>query len=234
MSKISVCIATFNGEKYISEQLSSILSQLKTSDEVIISDDHSTDLTESIVNSFQDPRIKFFINKLKKGPVKNFENAISKATGEIIFLADQDDIWVDNKVIKILDQFNNDKKLTCVFSNAQIIDKKGNKTDKVFFNDIPKLNFISLILKNHFLGCTMAFKKNVNILPFNKRLPMHDWYIGLKHLKVGKVAFINENLVLYRRHGENVTTGIRSSFLQVLKWRIEILKALYVQKNTNY
>jgi len=232
--KISVCMATYNGALYIEEQIRSILLQLKKEDELIISDDHSSDLTESIVNSFNDLRIKFFLNSLENGPVKNFENAISNSTGDIIFLADQDDVWTGNKVSKIMAAFNSDKNLTCVFSNARIIDKSGNKTDKIFFPCIPKLNFISLILKNQFLGCTMAFKKSVDILPFNKKLPMHDWYIGLKHLKEGKISFINENLVLYRRHGENVTTGVRSSLVQVFKWRIEILKALYVQKNTNY
>lgn len=228
MSKISVCIATYNGEKYISKQLSSILLQLKESDEVIISDDHSTDLTKSIINSFNDKRIKFFKNNLEKGPVKNFENAISKATGEIIFLSDQDDIWRSDKVAVILNFFKNNPTYTCVFSNAAIVNKDGVEVAQNAFIKEPNLKLLKMLVKNNFLGCTMAFKTNIKILPFRPKLPMHDWYIGLKHLQKGKVGFINENLIFYRRHGENVTTGNRSSLLQVLKWRIEMFKSLYI------
>ena len=95
---ISVCIATYNGEKYIKQQLLSILKQIKVNDEIIISDDHSTDKTFNIIKSFNDTRIKFFLNNKGKGYTRNFENALEKAHGDIIFLSDQDDIWIDNKV----------------------------------------------------------------------------------------------------------------------------------------
>lgn len=224
---ISVCIATYNGEKFIREQLISILSQLHPLDEVIVSDDSSTDNTLMIINSFNDLRIKVFQNKLGKGPVKNFENAISKASGDIIFLSDQDDIWNQSKVEKILRVFENNE-VTCVFSNAELIDSNGTKTGKVFFERIPNLNIISLILKNQFLGCTMAFRNNadIKILPFNTNLPMHDWYIGIKNVLKGKVKFIDENLIYYRRHGNNVTTGKSAGLLTIIKWRIQILKAI--------
>ena len=85
-----------------------------------------------------------------------------------------------------------------------------------------------MILKNKFLGCTMAFRtnKDISLIPFTKNLPMHDWYIGLKHLQKGKVAFINETLIFYRRHGENVTSGLSAGLIQIIKWRFEIIKAL--------
>ncbi|MEK5777350.1 glycosyltransferase, partial [Acinetobacter nosocomialis] len=95
---ISVCLATYNGEKYIVEQLTSILSQLSPTDEVIISDDHSTDETLLLIKSLNDPRIKIITNELGKGYTKNFENAINHSSGDYIFLSDQDDVWVENKV----------------------------------------------------------------------------------------------------------------------------------------
>ena len=227
MIRVSVCMATFNGENYLKEQLESILYQLANNDELIISDDSSTDDTISIVESFRDSRIKVFKNTLGKGPVKNFENSISKANGRVIFLADQDDIWNANKVQTILSAFESDPNLTCIFSNAAIINGEGKNVDKNFFAGKPNLSIINVLLKNQFLGCTMAFLNiKVNLLPFPQNLPMHDWYIGLQHLKKGKVRFIDQNLIFYRRHGKNVTTGIRSNLFNVLKWRFQIIKSL--------
>ena len=97
MSKISVCIATFNGEKYISSQLDSILNQVVPVHEIIISDDMSTDNTIEIIKNCNNPIIKIFINKERLGVAKNFENAIKHANGDFIFLCDQDDIWLKNK-----------------------------------------------------------------------------------------------------------------------------------------
>jgi len=95
---ISVCMATFNGEKYIKEQINSILIQLDYKDELIISDDGSTDKTMEIIHKFDDKRIKLFENKNMHGYAHNFENALKQATGDYIFFSDQDDVWLPNKV----------------------------------------------------------------------------------------------------------------------------------------
>ena len=100
--KFSVCIATFNGEKFIKEQLDSILCQLGVDDEIIISDDSSVDQTISIIESYKDKRIKIFVNQKFSSPIYNFENAIMKSRGDFIFLSDQDDIWQSDKVEKML------------------------------------------------------------------------------------------------------------------------------------
>mgnify|MGYP003392825684 CR=1 FL=1 len=97
---ISVCIATYNGEKYIGEQIASILKQLNANDEVIISDDGSTDATLSIIKTFQDPRIRVILGPQKHSPTLNFENVLHHAQGDYIFLSDQDDVWKTNKVAK--------------------------------------------------------------------------------------------------------------------------------------
>ena len=95
---ISVCIATYNGSKYIKEQIDSILPQLDECDEIIVSDDSSTDNTLSILKSYHDRRIIIFTNQKFNSPIYNFENALKHAKGDIIFLSDQDDIWEFNKV----------------------------------------------------------------------------------------------------------------------------------------
>ena len=90
--KISVCIATFNGEKFIQEQIQSILPQLGEDDEIVVSDDGSTDRTMEILELFKDKRIRLLVNEGKHGFIWNFENALRKAKGDVIFLCDQDDI----------------------------------------------------------------------------------------------------------------------------------------------
>ena len=225
--KISVCLATYNGEKYIKEQLDSILPQLSANDEVIISDDGSTDNTLQVINSFNDIRIKIFHNENKKGLTNNFENAIQKASGDIIFLSDQDDVWKNDKVKKILSAFSSDNSLTLVFSNAEIIDENGISKNYNFFKD-NEANYTSIFkafFKNQFLGCTIAFKSELKskILPFPYGIPMHDWWIGVLSLFYGKVKFLNESLISYRRHNNNVTSESSSNLLSIINWRITLL-----------
>ena len=111
---ISVCMASYNGEKYIKEQIDSILKQLSDEDELVISDDGSTDNTLSVIQSIHDKRIKLIHNQGEHGYSRNFENALKNSKGDYIFLSDQDDVWKDNKVETILPlygiQFNEIKR----------------------------------------------------------------------------------------------------------------------------
>jgi glycosyltransferase involved in cell wall biosynthesis len=100
--KISVCIATFNGGRFIQEQVMSVLPQLGEEDEMVVSDDGSTDDTIPILKSFHDPRISIWQNNGRHGFIWNFENALTKAMGDVIFLCDQDDIWKPNKVETVM------------------------------------------------------------------------------------------------------------------------------------
>lgn len=100
---ISVCMATYNGEKYIKEQLKSILKQLGPCDEVVISDDGSKDNTKDVIDSIEDKRIHYYVNSGTHGFTHNFENALRHASGNFIFLSDQDDIWMDNKVSIVME-----------------------------------------------------------------------------------------------------------------------------------
>lgn len=223
----SVCIPTYNGEKYIREQLESILVQLEPEDEVIISDDSSTDNTIEIIKSINDTRIKLFLGNSFKSPIFNLENALYHSTGDIIFLADQDDIWKKGKVDKIVELMNN---YDCVVTDATVVDKEFNVIEQSFFSlNKSKKGLLRNLIKNGYLGCCMAFNRKIleKSLPFPKDIPMHDSWIGLVAEKYGCVLFLNESYLFYRRHGENASItsekSSRSLLLKILD-RIRLLK----------
>lgn len=222
--KISVALAAYKGEKYLAEQLRSILSQIGDDSQIIVSDDCPDDEMKSIVDSFGDGRIQY-VKGPGQGVIKNFEYAISLCEGDYIFLCDQDDVWREDKVEKCLAELQNGCLL--VLHDAAIVDAGLNDTGKTVFDS---LNSSSGVLKNltvnSFVGCCMAFKKELknHILPFPKNLPMHDQYIGLAATKYGKVKLINEPLIFYRRHGGTVTGG-RTSLKDKIKWRFQIVGA---------
>jgi len=223
---ISVCMATYNGEKFLYNQLKSILSQLSSDDEVVISDDGSKDSTLNIIKTFDDPRIKIFVNKGKHGVVFNFENALKRASGDIVFLSDQDDVWVDNKVA-VMSAVLNDVDL--VIHNSLIMDGKGNISNVDFYSiRYSKSGYWKNLYKNTFVGSCMAFRREVlqYALPFPKHILWHDMWIGLIVEKRGKTKFIDNKLLYYRRHGNNASaTAEKSSFsfLFQVKYRLQML-----------
>lgn len=232
---ISVCLASYNGQDYIEEQVISILSQLSAIDELIISDDGSTDDTLLIIKriSLKDPRVKIY-NGPKNGLINNFFNALRLAKGDVIFLADQDDVWLENKVSKYIYEFEvNNADL--VLSDCSIVDSNKNVLSPSFFCvNGSKKGLIKNIIKNSYLGCCMALSRRLltSILKGNAspRIPMHDWYIGLiaEYLNFN-VIFINEPLLLYRRHGGNVSPSgeiSKNSILIKMSYRIKLIYSL--------
>lgn len=220
---ISVCIATYNGEKYIQEQLSSILKQLNNSDEVIISDDHSTDNTLDVVKSLDDSRIKIFINDKEKGYTRNFENALEKASGDIIFLSDQDDVWMDGKVSCCIDALREND---LVVHDGKIVDGGlKEKHGSIFQFRNARSGFLMNFINIKYLGCCMVFKKNVlrKALPFPKdeHLATHDSWLTLVAEMYFKVSLVKKPLILYRRHGKNTSLGGASGANSLFK-KIEI------------
>lgn len=207
--KKSVCMATYNGEKYVAEQIKSILSQLNEQDELVISDDHSTDNTVNIIKAVQDNRIKLTVNECNIGYTKNFERALKNSSGDVIFLSDQDDVWVDKKVEIML------KKLeTCdmVISNAMIVDTDLKVINESHF-DLYKVKsgFWNNFIKTRYIGACMAFKKEVlyYALPFPKhhQYCAHDYWLTIVGEAFFKVDIIETPLLLYRRHESNASSG---------------------------
>lgn len=226
--KISVALAAYKGEQYIAEQIDSILSQLGENDEIIVSDDYPQGKTREIVlnRQSQDKRIKY-IEGSGKGVVKNFENALNACSGDIIFLSDQDDVWLPGKVEKVTAEITAGADL--VLHDASVTDAALKITNPSYFSVIgSNLSFSGNLIKNTFVGCCMAFSRQVMLdaLPFPEGLPMHDWWIALVALKkCRKAVLLREPLILWRRHGGNVTGG-KTSLSQKIRWRIKLILSL--------
>lgn len=223
---ISVAMATFNGEKYLKEQICSILSQLHNNDEIIISDDGSKDKTLDIIKSFSDNRIKIYSGP-QKGLKQNFANAILNCKGKYIFLADQDDIWLENKVEKVLKTFE-EKKCMCVIHDAVVFDSETNNVlyESFYLFRKSKKGIIKNIWKNSYIGCCMCFDAEMKryILPIPNSIEMHDQWIGILAEKYGKSEFIEDKLLKYRRHSNNVSEMKHYPLIKMIKNRMIFIK----------
>lgn len=229
MTTCSVCMATFNGEKHIQHQLQSILNQLSADDEIIISDDGSTDQTIQIIRSFGDKRISIVFNESRKGPVGNFENAINHAKGDLIFLCDQDDVWQDTKLqrhIQLHDQFD------LVISDAVVTNEVGLVIHPSFFKvRKSKAGLLYNLKKNRYIGCCMSMNRKIihYALPFPPSIHMHDWWIGLVAELKGKVFFCDDKLIHYVRHDSNASPTLGNSgysFLRQVRNRVNMAVCL--------
>lgn len=227
---VSVCVATFNGAPFIGAQLQSILASPLVS-EVLVSDDGSTDGTRAAVEELADPRVR-----LLQGPgaglIRNFEFLLSQASGDYIFLSDQDDIWLPEKVPVMLEHL---ARVDLVVSDCAVVDARLDLLHPSFFalrKSHPGL--LRNIIRNSYLGCCIAFRRELlrHALPFPSRIPMHDWWLGLVADAFGSVEFIPETLLLYRRHGLNASSTAERSgatLLQQLRWRAAVVAALLVR-----
>lgn len=232
---ISVCIATYNGDKYIEEQILSILNQLSDEDEIIISDDGSKDKTLKVIDRLNDGRIKVFKNNERHGVVPNFENALKHASGEYIFFSDQDDIWTKDKVKICIDNLYDSD---LVVHNSIVKFQDGKQSDLDFF-ELRKsgVGFIKNITRNTFVGSCMAFRRKVidYILPFPKHVLWHDMWIGLMVEMNGKTKFIDNKLLIYRRHGDNASpTSEKSSFNKWFQFKYRLQMLYYTIIRTIY
>lgn len=229
MKKISVCIPTFNGSLYISEQLQSILSQLSVDDEVIVSDDSSTDDTILKIEQITDPRVTVLKNNKYKSPIYNLENAINHSNGNVIILADQDDVWLPGRVNEIITVLES---ADLVLTNAYIVNDSLTNREKTLFETLgTQKGIFKNLMKNSYVGCCMAFNKvlKAKILPFPPNLPMHDQWIGLVAEIFYSVKLIENPSILYRRHDSNSSnTGMvsKNGILKKLQYRFNMIMAL--------
>jgi glycosyltransferase involved in cell wall biosynthesis len=224
---ISVAMCTYNGEKYIKEQINSILSQTVLPDEIIICDDGSTDDTINIIRGINNPRIKLQQNPVNLGFIKNFEQAIKKCSGDIIFLSDQDDVWLPNKVEEMIAAFNKNPDAYLIFSDVYITDKNlniiGDSLWKLRGFNLKKLkSYVFRSGGGAYPGCSMALKKVA--LKYTGSFPPvmgHDTWLALVLIFLGYVKPLNKKLLYYRQH-ENQLYGAgkkNSKFVQ-LRYKI--------------
>ncbi|MDC8106324.1 glycosyltransferase [Chryseobacterium sp. PTM-20240506] len=213
--KVSVALCTYNGEKYLSTQLDSILHQTLIPDELIICDDGSTDRTIEILSTYEKKYpeiIKVFTNETNLGFIRNFEKAIYLCNNEIIIISDQDDVWEKNKIEETILFFQKNPDSDGVFHDLKLIDENSvqpsylnwkNITHENIINDIREHKlFVSLVSKGSFiLGCALAIRKNA-LEKYNiKDFPMaHDYFIVQILSIKNKLGFIPKALSSYRLH----------------------------------
>lgn len=224
--RISVVVVTYNGVRYLEEQMDSILMQLGEEDEVVVSDDGSKDGTIDLLHSFQekDPRIRL-IRGPGKGVKKNVEHALLHTRGKYIFLADQDDIWLETKVETVMNCFR-EKNCSVVIHDARVFsgtDKKEIMMDSFFEFRNAKAGILKNVLKNSYIGCCMAFRRELleTVIPIPSQIEMHDQWIGvLGDALFGLSWFCRTPLLLYRRHGENQSEMKHYGIFKMIRNRI--------------
>ncbi len=252
MKKIDILMATFNGEKYLREQIDSILGQTYKNFNLIISDDASTDSTLEILREYElmDKRVKVFSQKENLGVIANFEFLLNQVDNEFFMLADQDDIWDVDKVEISYDKLEADE-ADLVYSDLKVVDSKLNVIAdsywkiKGFSKKVYKYNnFESLYLNNYITGCTILCKSKwiSKILPLPKtsEFVIHDYWISLVVSMNGRMTYVSNALTKYRQHKSNQIGSkrrvdslnsfdeIRDLFIRVKKEHFEI----FIQKNS--
>ena len=245
MEKIDILMATYNGEKYLKQQIESILNQTYSNFRLIISDDCSKDKTKEIIEEYKtkDKRIEVYFQEKNLGYVKNFEFLLNKVQNGIYMLSDQDDYWLPEKVEKSLEKLK-EKNADFVFGDLEVVDENLNTIYKSFgdfmllnrkikkYIDSYKVNY----LYNCVTGCTILARKetleNILPLPKNSKYLIHDHWMGLMSAIYGKVAYIPEKYIKYRQHGENqvgvnkISHGF-SNFEQVRRLFIDVKLGIF-------
>jgi glycosyltransferase involved in cell wall biosynthesis len=207
---VSIAMGTYNGEPFIAKQIKSILHQTYNNIELIIVDDGSSDRTCEIVKSFQnlDIRIKLYQNEANLGFNKNFEKAIRLCSGAYIAISDQDDIWLENKIERLLVSLEDN---LMVYANSAHIDEQDNLLGTYLLdpNHINYNDYKNILLANFVTGHTILFRTEAldNLLPI-PQYSFYDWWFGFIMLYEGKLAYCNEVLTYYRIHNQSVIRTI--------------------------
>ena len=233
--KISIVMTVYNGEKYIKEQIDSFLNQTLLPNEIIISDDCSSDKTIEIVEEYKkkySDKIKVFKNQYNLGFTKNFQKGIEKSSGDIIFLSDQDDVWYKNKIETVVKIFNNNPNIDLIIHDADLVNENLKKTNLSAISQI-KLGFDNTDV--FITGALTSFNKRLikYFLPFPKQLNGHDGFIHFVSKNLGTRMVINEKLQMIRRHTNNTSDWVASSLKKINKF--DVFKQQFLSKRVkNY
>lgn len=235
-------MATYNGERFLREQIDSILCQLGPDDELIISDDGSTDGTLGIIESCNDPRIRLLHHRRKPEyasirhsrnfyyATDNFENALGAARGDYIFLSDQDDVWLEGKVEECLKGLAT---WDCVVHDMQIIDGTNNLLSASRYGASPVPgNWLGIIWRMCLWGCCLCFRRSVldSILPFPHRLIAHDYWICAVVLKDLSLGYISLPLIAYREYKGSTSYKARNPAFHKIKYRVRLFLQVFLRR----
>jgi glycosyltransferase involved in cell wall biosynthesis len=228
--RASVAMATYDGMRYLAEQIDSILASLAPQDELVVVDDASRDGTWAFLQACSDPRVRIHRNPENLGVRRSFERALSMTRYDLVFLADQDDVWETAKRDAMVAAFVADPGVTVVVSDARVIDESGHPVMTSFMATRGGFDgsLIGTLWRNRFLGCAMALRRPVidAALPIPSTAPMHDMWMGAIGTQLGRVVYLPVPLMGYRRHGGNVSPSRSPSRWQAVRWRIDLLVAL--------
>lgn len=227
LTPVSVVMAAYNGERFIRQQLASISGCLRDCDELVVVDDCSSDRTAEILD--QHPwRNKIVVrNPVNLGVRKSFELGLARATGEIVFLSDQDDVWLPGKREAFVAEFEADSRCTVAISDAMVIDADGRVIEASFMRTRAgfRPGFFHNLVRNRYLGCSMAVRRSTieHGLPMPRHVPMHDMWFGVIGWLTGEVHYLERPYLLYRRHGGNLSPSSRRGWPRMLLWRFQLL-----------
>ena len=220
---IDILLSTYNGEKYLSEQLDSLFSQSYENFRIIVRDDGSSDKTKDILIDYKNN----FGNKLdiylenNVGPKKSFFELIKKSSNDYMMFCDQDDVWLDNKLEVMMDVIKQyDNIATLAYCDLKVVDENLNVICDSFYDyqgiNRYKTDFFSLVKKSVFPGCSLMLnRKLVEKIKYTdvNNIRMHDCYVGLVASYFGNIVYVDERLNLYRQHSNN-TIGARDNSLK--------------------
>ena len=220
---VTILLATLNGEDYLKAQLESIAAQTYENWQLVVGDDGSTDDTISIIEEFSEKhpdQVTIIKTDPPQGSAKdNFISLLRNSYGPYFMFCDQDDVWKKNKIREIERVFE-DPKVMAVVHDAQIVDEKLSSLDQTTFEwRNSGTGFWKNMKKNSYIGCCMAVRRSAmkRILPIPDDIWIHDQWIGLLSEQLGKVVFLEEPLIYYRRHGGNVTELTHGSITSMIK-----------------
>lgn len=237
--EVSIALCTYNGGKYVSQQLDSILNQsYQHITEIVCIDDCSTDETWECLQKYaqQDARFKISRNEQNVGYIKNFEQAISLTTSPFIAIADQDDIWMPEKISELITAIDDN---LLVYSDNEYIDENGNSLG-IKFSDKRWLrtctSCLNFAIYNGISGHTVLFNRTLlkYAMPFNKTLP-YDMWLAFQAIQHSKIPYVDKPLVKYRQHSNNAIggMGIKKKYKApyTIKEQLEIFSSASIYAN---
>jgi glycosyltransferase involved in cell wall biosynthesis len=224
--KISIALATYNGENYLTEQLQSYVSQIRLPDELIICDDVSSDGTLAILTEFQKVapfKVQIIKNEKNLGYTNNFGKALSLCTGDIVFFSDQDDVWLDNKISTVIGAFDKNPNISVIIHDAELVNENLESTGLTKLGQIIAGGHTE---RSFVTGTLSAIKKDLLavILPFPANISGgHDgWVHSIAGFSKRKLV-IKDSLQKLRRHSDNTSEWVIASLQKVNK--LDVFKA---------
>lgn len=235
--RASVAMAVYNGERYIDEQIESILQMMDANDELIISYDTSNDNTLNIIREYEanDSRVKVIFDK-GHSVESNFNTAVMHCNGKYIFLSDQDDVWINDKINVMCKYFKSHPDVKILISDGYMSDEKLNTISTIFEQIKPHKSGVRNFIKGSYLGCQMAFDSSIKklIWPVKVTPPLpHDLWLGVLGSYYGKVEIIDDKLIRHRLHGDNYTESSKMKFVPMIQERLLFLNELIKRINRN-